>query len=53
MRAIDFSVIVGHLYKTGADEILQRYVPDFYRNSILTKAHGGAVGGHYARKATA
>jgi len=25
----NFSVIVGHLYKMGSDEILQLYVPDF------------------------
>lgn len=29
VRTEDFSIIVGHLYKMGADDILQRYVPDF------------------------
>jgi len=48
----DFSLIAGHLYKMGADEILRHYVPEFERRSILAKAHGGAMGGHYARKAT-
>jgi len=49
----DLSVIVGHLYKMGADEILQTYVQDFERDNILLEAHGGAAGGHYAGKVTA
>ena len=44
----NFSLIAGHLYKMGLDEILRFYVPSFERNSILTEAHGGAMGGHYA-----
>jgi len=52
VRTTDFSIIAGHLYKMGADEILQRYVPDFERDRILVEAHGGVVGGHYASKAT-
>eukprot|EP00253_Pinus_taeda_P019752 PITA_19752 len=47
-----FSVIVGHLYKMGSNEILQRYVPNFECIRILIEAHGGVEGGHYARKAT-
>lgn len=53
MRAAEFSVIAGHFYKMGADEILPRYVLDFERDRILAKAHGGAVGGHYVGKTTA
>jgi len=49
----DFSVIMGHLYKMGNDEILQSYVPAFEWSQILTEAHGGTVGGHYAGRATA
>ena len=48
VRATYFSVIVGNLYKMGKDEILRRYVPKFERSSILTDAHGGTAGGHYA-----
>jgi len=48
----DFFVIVGHLYKMGSDELLRRYVPKFERNSILAYTHGGAMGGHYARRET-
>ena len=28
-RAVDFTVIAGHLYKMGHDEILHKYVPEF------------------------
>eukprot|EP00253_Pinus_taeda_P022643 PITA_22643 len=50
VHTVDFSVIAGHLYKMGADEILRRYVPDFERTKVLTEAHGGAGGGNYAGK---
>eukprot|EP00253_Pinus_taeda_P018158 PITA_18158 len=53
IRAIDFIVIVGHIYKMGNDEILRRYVPKFERRQILAKAHGWVAGGHYAGRATA
>lgn len=53
VHASNFSVVVGHLYKMSADEILQRYVLDFEHGSILSKAHVGDAGGHYAGKATA
>eukprot|EP00253_Pinus_taeda_P026186 PITA_26186 len=52
VRATYFSVIAGHLYKMGSDEILRRYVPEFERRSILMGAHGGATGAHYAGRAT-
>lgn len=53
MHAVDFSVIVEHLYKMGSDEILQQYVLEFERSSILMDAHGGVAGGHYAGRETA
>eukprot|EP00253_Pinus_taeda_P017205 PITA_17205 len=52
VRATHFLMIVRHLFKMGADEILRQYVPDFERNNILVEAHGGAAGGHYVGKAT-
>eukprot|EP00253_Pinus_taeda_P036123 PITA_36123 len=52
VQTTNFSVIVGHLYKMGNDEILRKYVPEFERGQILTEAHGGAAGGHYTRRAT-
>lgn len=36
--------------KINVDEILWRYVLDFEHDSILVEAHGGVVGGHYARR---
>jgi len=53
VSAEDFSVITGNLYKIGNGEILRRYVPEFERSHILTDAHGGILGGHYAGRATA
>jgi len=48
VRAANFSVIVGHLYKMGSDEVLHRYVLDYERHSILVEAHGGVSREHYA-----
>lgn len=51
--ATSFSVITGHLYKMGDDEILLRYVIEFERGQILIEAHGVAMGVNYARCVTA
>ena len=48
--AADFTIIAGHLYKLGADEVLQRYVLEHEIQAILVEAHGGIAGGHYAGK---
>ena len=48
----NFSVVAGHLYKMGLDEIIRSYVDEVERNSILGEALGGDVGGHYAGKGT-
>lgn len=40
------------MYKLGPDEILRRYVLKHERFSILAEPDEGAVGGHYAEKAT-
>ena len=53
VRAADFSLIVGHLYKMGPYEILRRCVMEVEQSLILTEAHEGIVGGHYAGKETA
>ena len=52
VKDADFSVIIGNLYKMGSNEILRRYVPEYERQSILTEAHGGVAGGHYAGRET-
>ena len=48
--AADFTIIAGHLYKLGADEVLRRYVLEHERQAILIEAHEGIAGGHYAGK---
>ena len=53
VRVADFSLIVGHLYKMGLDEVLSKYVPEHERQIILIEAHGGITGGHYAGKSNA
>lgn len=53
VHTVEFSVIAGHLYKMGSDEILRCYVPNFERKIILVEAHGGVAGGHYVGKAIA
>ena len=53
VRAAYFSVIAGHLYKMGNDEMFHRYVPEFERSRILVDSHGGTAGGHYVGRATA
>ena len=52
MHTTNFLVIARNFHKMGADEILQRFLPNFEWNSILVEAHGGVVGGHYAGKET-
>ncbi len=53
MKAANFCVIAGQLYKMGSDEVLCRYVPKNERHSILVEPHDGVVGEHYEGKATA
>ena len=52
VRAADYQLIAGHLYKMGADNILRRCVLEHERPRILAKAHEGIDGGHYAGKYT-
>jgi hypothetical protein len=47
-----FSLIAGQLYKMGPIEILRRCVMEAERPLILTEAHEGIIGGHYAVKET-
>ena len=53
VRATDFTLIAGQLYKIGLDEILCRCVLEHENPLILAEAHSGATEGHYAGKATA
>jgi hypothetical protein len=49
---VDFSLIVGQMYKMGPDEILRRCVMEVERPLILVESHEGIAGGHYSGKET-
>ena len=52
VKAVNFTIIVGQLYKLGPDEILRWYVLTHERPLILQEAHDGIVGGYYSGKPT-
>jgi hypothetical protein len=52
VRATDYQLIAGHLYKMGTDNILRRYMLEHEHPRILAEAHEGLAGGHYVGKAT-
>ena len=52
VKAANFTIIVGKLYKLGLDEILRRYVLHHERPLILLEGHDGIVGGHYSGNPT-
>jgi hypothetical protein len=52
VRAAYFSLIDGHLYNMGPDEILMRCVMEVEIPLILEESHEGIAGGHYVGKET-
>jgi hypothetical protein len=52
VRAADFSLIDGQLYKIRLDEILRRCIMEVERPLILAEAHEGIAGGRYTGKST-
>ena len=50
VKATNFTIIVGKLYKLGPDEILRRYVLNHEIPLILEEEHASIVGGHYSGK---
>jgi hypothetical protein len=52
VRAADFSLIAGQLYKMGPDEILRICVMEVERPLILAEAHEGITRGNYIGKTT-
>ena len=50
IRASDYTLIVGHLYKLGADEVLCHYVFYYERPWVMSEAHAGVARGHYTGK---
>jgi hypothetical protein len=50
--AIEYQLIVGHLYNMVTNNILRRCVLEHEQSRALAEAHEGIVGGNYARKDT-
>jgi hypothetical protein len=53
VRAANYQLIAGHLYKMDADSIMRRCVLENERPRILKEVHEGIYGGHYVGKYTA
>jgi hypothetical protein len=53
VRAVDYQLIIGKLYKLGLDSLLRRCFLDHEKKDILWECHNGVVGGHVGGKATA
>ena len=45
IRFADYTLIAGHMYKLGADEVLQRCVFYYERPWVMSEAHAGVSGG--------
>ena len=52
VKAYDFQLIAGHLYKMGPDEILRRCVLPNEQEHIMEEAHVGIARGHYGGRDT-
>lgn len=52
VRASNYQLIAGQLYKLGMDDILHRCILDHEKTVVLEEAHGGILGRHYEGKAT-
>ena len=52
VKAADYMLIVGQLYKLRIDEILRRCVSNHERKWVMAEVHLGVSGGHYAGKET-
>ena len=53
VKATDFTLIVGQLYKLGPNEVLCRCIMPHEKEAIIREAHSGTVGGHFTGKPTA
>ena len=52
VKAVDFELIDGQLYKLGPSEILLRCVLPHEQGKILVEAHMGVASGHYGGHTT-
>ena len=50
VKAVDYTLIMGQLYKLGPNEILRKCVSDHERKWVMAEAHVGVSRGHYAGK---
>ena len=50
VKASNYTLIVGQLYKLGRDEILQRCIFDHEIQWVMDEGHVGVPGVHYAGK---
>ena len=53
MKALNFQLSTGQLYKLGPDEILRRCILPNEHGPILEEVHAGIAGDHYGGHATA
>ena len=53
MKAADFTLIAGHLYKLGPNEVLHRCMMPHEKKAIIKEAHSGTARDHFAGKLTA
>ena len=52
VKAANFTLITGFLYKLGPNEVLCICVMPHEKDVIIREAHSGTAGGHFAGKPT-
>ena len=52
VRAADYTLITGDLYKLGVDEVLPRCVFNYKRPWVMSEAYAGVAGMHYTGRGT-
>ena len=52
VKASEYMLITGQLYKLGPDEILCRCIINHEIQWVVAEVHGGFLRGHYVGKAT-
>ena len=53
VRAVEFQLIIGKLYKMGLDEIFLQYFLSYEKERVSEDVHSGITGGNYHRRTTA
>ena len=53
VKAADFTLIAGQLYKLVPDEVLLTCVMPHEKEAIIREAHSGTAGGHFVGNPTA